>query len=283
MRCYGPATLMRLAPNRLTLLGVLAMQMGAASAHAQDPADASEPTVEADAGIIVEEPFTPDRQWLAHNAELLDELLTRSTQQTIREAKFAAAAGITGGAILFGLATWRLVEDDPGNQYTRGLGVMFMTLGMADLTTGIVAATRISHEKRRSDRWNTARKNGITALELAHFEGELQAANETRQGERLLVRWNGFTHAVAGILVITLTPFPASLGSADKLTGYIIGGVFFATGAAAFGLSFRKTPTEKAWDDYKARKAPTPGHEVSWGIAPAVSRRSFGVSLHGRF
>lgn len=282
---------MRFASTWLSALGLLLLALEGAPALAQDddPALDSEaaaelePTGETDAPIIAEEPHTPDRDALAHNAELLDELLTRSTDQTIREQKFAAAAGITGGAILVGLAGWRLIENEPDNQYTRGLGVMFMTLGMGDLTTGIYAATRISHEKRRLERWKRARKNGITAVELAHFEGELQAADETRRGERLLVRWNGLTHAIGGILVLALTPIPDSMSQTDRLSGYIIGGVFAATGSAAFGLSFRKTPSEKAREDYQARKAPMPGHEFSWRLAPAISRRGFGLSMQGAF
>ena len=101
---------------------------------------------------------------------------------------------------------------------TRGLGVMFMTLGMADLTVGVFAATRISHEKRRLDRWERAREDGITDLELAHFEGELQASQDTRQGERLVVRWGGLTHALGGLLVLAFTPIPDSMsGSRPRL------------------------------------------------------------------
>jgi len=282
---------MRSAPTWLPALGLLLLGAGAAPALAQDedqaldaePAAEPEPVVEGGAPIIVEEPFTPDRDSLAYNAELLDELLQRSMDQTIREQKFAAAAGITGGAVLLGLGGWRLLENEPTNQYTRGLGVMFMTLGMGDLTTGVFAAARIPHEKRRLERWRRARKNGITAVELAHFEGELQGAEETRQGERLLVRWNGLTHALAGILLLALTPIPDSMTPTDRLSGYIIGGVFVFTGSAAFGASFRKTPSEKAWEDYQARKAPMPGHEFSWRLAPAISRRGFGLSMQGAF
>ena len=280
---------MRFASTWLSALLLLALEPAPALGQDEDPAldsetaEEREPNGETDTPIIAEEPLTHDRDALAHNAELLDELLKRSTDQTIREQKFAAAAGITGGAILLGLSGWRLLENEPANQYTRGLGVMFMTLGMTDLTTGIFAATRISHEKRRLERWERARKNGITGIELAHFEGELQAAQETRQGERLLVRWNGFTHALAGILVLALTPIPDSMTQTDRLSGYIIGGIFAATGSAAFGLSFRKTPSETAWDDYQARKASMPGHEFSWRLAPAISRRGFGLSMQGAF
>lgn len=271
---------MRFVSMRLSVLALISI---AAPVGAQQRPSELDLAAKGDSDIIAQEPLTPDREALAHNAELLDELLERSTEQTLREQKFAAAAGIMGGAILVGIGAWRLIEDEPTNQYTRGLGVMFMTLGMGDLTTGVFAATRIPHEKRRLERWRKARKDGISGIELAHFEGELQSANEAREGERLLVRWNGFTHALAGILVIAATPFPSTLSRADKVSGYIIGGVFTVTGAAAFGLSFRKTPSEKAWRDYQKQRAAMPGHEFTWQLAPAISRRGLGFSLQGRF
>jgi hypothetical protein len=233
--------------------------------------------------VTTEEASMAGDEALAHNAELLGELLQRSTDQTLREQRFAAAAGITGGSILLGLATWRLVEDEPGNQHTRGLGVMFMALGMANLTTGVYAAARIPHEKWRFERWRKARKDGITELELARFEGELQSSSETREGERLLVRWNGLTNALGGIAVLALTPIPDTMSRTDRASGYIVGAVFVGVGLGGFGASFRKTPSEKAWRDYTKGKMPAPGHELSWGFAPSISRDGFGLSMAGAF
>jgi hypothetical protein len=157
-------------------LAWLSLSLSPATVAAQDEDQDTNASVEADAEVIAREPDLFDRDALAYNAEILDELLTRSSEQTIREKKYAAAAGITGGAILLGLSAWRFLEEPPSTQYSRGLGVMFMTLGMADLTTGVFAAVRVPHERHRLERWQKARKEGITKVELAHFEGELQAS-----------------------------------------------------------------------------------------------------------
>jgi len=277
-----------------TLLLTITLLCGGASttlARAQDATGDTPETAEeeaqkedqAAAAVITEEPDVLGRDALTFNAEILDELLERSTEQTIKQEKFAAAASITGGMIMLGLAAWRLIENDPQSQYSRGLGVMFMTLGMADLTLGVYAATRIPHEKHRLDRWRRARKNGITDIELAHFEGELQSSHETREGERLLVRWGGLTHALAGLLVLAFSPIPDSMSRTDRVSGYIVGGLFFAVGIGTFAASFRDTPSEKAWHEYNKRKMPMPGHEFEWGLAPTFSRRGGGLSFGGRF
>jgi hypothetical protein len=259
-----------------------AMQAGAQDAIPDDQESADD-EVPAAAEAITEEREVTSRDALVYNAELLDALLTRSTKQTIREQKFAAAAGITGGMILLGLSAWRLIENDPQSQYSRGLGVMFMTLGMADLTTGVYAATRIPHERRRLERWEKAREDGITDVELAHFEGELQASRETREGERLLVRWNGLTHALAGALVLAFSPIPDSMSRTDRVSGYVVGGLFFAVGIGTFAASFRDTPSEKAWNDYNKGKMTMPEHEFTWRIAPSISRRGAGLSFGATF
>ena len=278
---------MRSTSTWLLTLTLLWAGAPAARAGAQDDIDDASETAEGEAPVAAEviteelELLGPDA--VAYNAEILDEVLERSAQQTIREEKFGAAAGITGGTILLALSAWRLIERDPDTQYSRGLGVMFMTLGMADLTIGVFAATRIPHERRRFARWERAREDGITDIELAHFEGELQAAHETRQGERLLVRWGGLTHALGGLLVLAFAPIPDSMSQSDRVSGYVIGGVFLAVGMGTFAASFRDTPTEKAWKEYSTRKTPMPGHEFHWGVAPTISRRAAGLSFGGTF
>jgi hypothetical protein len=274
---------MRPIPTLISVLALLSLPLLPATATAQDENQdtiaSAKPAVE----VVTQEPDLFDRNALAYNAEILDELLTRSSVQTIRERKFVAAAGITGGAILLGLSAWRFLEEPPSTQYSRGLGVMFMSLGMADLTTGVFAAVRVSQERHRLERWHKARKKGITTVDLAHFEGELQASHEFRQGERLLVRWVALTHALAGVFVVAFTPIPDSADRSDRTSGYVIGAVFFTLGLATFGTSFRKTPSEKAWSEYNSRKMPMPGHEFSWRLAPSASRNGAGLSFGGTF
>ena len=270
----------------LLVLALLAAMAPGRPAAAEDEPPNEPQSAEGDTAardVIREEPDVPGRDALAYNAEILDEVLERSTQETLRQQKFAAAAGVTGGATLLGLGTWRLVQNNPQNQYSRGLGLMFMAFGMTNLTTGVFAVSHVTHERRRLDRWKRARKDGITDVELAHFEGELQAARETRQGGRLLARWIGLTHALAGVLVLAFTPVPDNTSASDRAAGYTIGSMFTATGTVAFATSFRPTPSEKAWQEYSKRKIAIPGHELSWSIAPAISKQAVGLSVSGAF
>ena len=97
------------------------------------------------------------------------------------------------------------------------------------------------------------------------------------------MRWTGLTHALAGLMVLAYTPVPDSLRPSDRVSGYIIGGLFVATGMVAFATSFRDTPSEKAWNEYTTRKKPMPGHEFQWGVAPSMSRQGAGLSFGGTF
>ncbi len=216
------------------------------------------------------------------NAALMGRLLTTSTEKTLREQKFAAAAGIVGGSILLGLGAWRLAENEPQSPFSRGLGVMFTTLGAVDLTTGVYAAVRVPHEKRRLERWAKARKDGITELELARAEGELLASAELREGERLLVRWTGFTHALAGVIVLAFAPVPDT-PRGDRTSAWVIGGLFIGTGFAAFGLSFRPTPSEAAWREYQSHKGSSTGGQFSFRLSPSLTRRGLGLGMSGTF
>ena len=261
-----------------------AQEPSSESARAKDVVDETPDAASAEAlRLVIEERSATMRAALEHNARVFDQILLQSTEATIRQQKFAAAAGITGGMVMLGLAAWRLIENDPQSAYSRGLGVMFMTLGMADLTTGVYAATRVSHEKRRLERWERARENGVTPVELAHFEGELQSSSETRNGERLLLRWNGLTHAIAGGLILAFTPIPDGSSRTDRVAGYIVGGLFFGVGMGTFAASFRPTPSEKAWSEYNKRKMSAPGHEFSWRISPSFSRRGGALSFGATF
>lgn len=219
---------------------------------------------------------------LLHNVKLLDTLLIQAAQETIREQKFAAASGITGGAILIGLGSWRLIENTPQSEFSRGLGVMFMTLGFADLTTGIFVATRVSHEKRRITRWENLKTGGVGELDLARMEGELLAASEMRQAERLLVRWNGLTHAIAGALVFAFSPLPNN-DQRDRRSAWVVGGLFVATGMTAFALSYRDTPSEEAWKEYQAKKAGASANKLNFEVAPAMWKGGGGIAARGTF
>lgn len=220
---------------------------------------------------------------LGHNVALLDEVLRESTADTVRAQKIAAITGITIGTALLGLGTWRLVERDPPNAYSRGVGVGFMVAGAANLTAGVFAATRVTHETKRLERWDRALQRGIGEDELLRFEGELRASNEVREGERLLLRWTSLTNALAGATVIALAVVPGGSSNTDRLAGYVAGGIFVAVGMSLFATTFRPLPSETAWSEYSRRRAAPARAGARIGVVPSVSRRGAGLSVGGMF
>ncbi|MEM8606898.1 MAG: hypothetical protein AAGF92_07320 [Myxococcota bacterium] len=248
------------------LCALIAMLLTIASEASADPLE-----IEAD----------PDP--LVYNVELMDELLRRSTVEMLRGQKIAAITGVTIGTALIGLATWRLVEQNPDNAYSRGIGVGFMVAGAANLTAGVFAATRVVHETRRLRRWDDAIEIGVDADELARFEGELRASSEVRQGERLLLRWTSLTNALAGAVVLALAAVPDGSSNEDRRAGFIAGGIFMGVGLSLFATTFRPLPSENAWSEYGRRRLPSGRGGVRVGVAPSVMRRGGSLSLAGRF
>ena len=84
---------MRPTSALLLVLTLLSLWLRPATVAAQDEDQNPGASAETGAEVIAQEPDLFDRGALADDAELLDELLTRSTEQTITEQKFAAAAG----------------------------------------------------------------------------------------------------------------------------------------------------------------------------------------------
>lgn len=220
---------------------------------------------------------------LRYNIALMDEILRESTAETIRGQRIAAITGITIGTTLLGLGVWRLVETNPQNAFSRGVGAGFMVAGAANLTAGVFAATRITHETRRMQRWERALEVGVDEVELGRFEGELRASREIREGERLLLRWTSLTNAMAGAIIAGLSAIPDGSSSTDKLGGYISGAIFFVVGMSLFATSFKELPSETAWQEYSRRRAPSTRALASFGVAPNVSRRGGGLAFGGTF
>lgn len=219
---------------------------------------------------------------LAFNAELLDMLFTRSTEEFAKQQKQAAAFGLMGGAVFLGLGAWRLLEDQPSDRFSRGLGYAYITVGALNLTTGIYALTRVTHEQQRLERWKEAKADGVTELELARFEGELRASTDIRAGERKFVRWSALAAVLASTFVLVSTPFRNPRGDWSVIMGISSAGILFGT--ITFGTSFKPLPTETAWNEYQAKKkGRRAGDGYSWRLAPSMTRRSYMLGVSGTF
>ena len=98
------------------------------------------------------------------------------------------------------------------------------------------------------------------------------------------MRWNGLTHAIAGVLVLAFAPIPGRL-EPNRPRFWLRRWRRLHRDRAwrLRGLLPAPTPSEKAWQDYNKRKVPMPGHEFSWRLAPAISRRGAGLSFGATF
>ena len=109
-----------------TLLSGALVLPKATEAQAHSPEEPSTAAVEPSASVDEQPGSALDlssEQALQLNVELMDEVLREATKETVRVQKIAAITGITIGTALLGLGTWRLVETNPQNAFSRGVGV----------------------------------------------------------------------------------------------------------------------------------------------------------------
>ena len=161
---------------------------------------------------------------------------------------------------------------------------MWLGTGAVGLVTGLVLLTRKSPEERVVERWKArlALDVPLSEYELGSFAGELRAAAAFRERERKLVRWTSFAGAGAGVLSLALIPAANNLTDASRRNILIIGSIFSGIGLMNFGLSFRKSGTEHAWEDYE-RSVFSTRRRVSVTVAPTFSQAGGGFSLVGSF
>ena len=181
----------------------------------------------------------------------LHEALELSSYKAKRLRRLGGWSGVISGVMVLGLAGWRLLASPNGNDFSRGLGVMFVGVGTTQFGAGVSFLAKPSSEERLFSRLQT----GSTSLDeaaLARLEGAFEQVARQRHNERKVVRWIGLAKALGGGLVMTSVPFANDLNRESRRTGYIASAVLAVTGLAAFGSSFAMTPTEKAWQKYDA-------------------------------
>ena len=79
-----------------------------------------------------------------------------------------------------------------------------------------------------------------------------------------------------------MLPAANNLTDASRRNILIIGSIFSGIGLMNFGLSFRKSGPERAWDEYE-RSGFSTRRKVSITVAPTFSRAGGGFSLVGSF
>jgi hypothetical protein len=247
------------AATLVSIVGLLSARI--AVAHAQDTEVVPEaPAPEADQAHLDE--------WLGYVA---------SASRT--ERLFQGSSMLVAGSIVMGIGIPLYIRA-PGTELDQGLGLAAVAASGVYMGLGIARLASKSAAEKQLERWQAAKRSGLTVRELARFEGELRNYGELARRELLLARWTSFAMALTGGLITGLTP-AAGLSRDGALIGYVGGGILMGVGFLDFGLTFRKAAVPDYWDAYLAGKRPPPS--MKWSAAPAVGQKFAGASVAARF
>jgi len=194
--------------------------------------------------------------WLAHQR---DEM--RFARRVVGPLSLATGALMLVPGV-YGLADG--VWDEQPNLGWLAFGVA--GLGLAQ---GVVWMAIQSDPEERFARWRAAREAGLTATELARFEGELRGTPSLARMERALIRWSGIGLVFggglyAGLLALDDPP------TRHRVLGYAASAIYGAVGIVLLVYASVPELGETSWRRYEAGELPEAAPRVRTQIAPAA-------------
>jgi len=214
-------------------------------------------------------------------ADLLAQWLDAQASQQRTERRFTGGALLAVGAAGFGFGTALMLQGSPNNEISKGGGVALIAVGAFGLGLGIHRLVVKSEAEEVARRYHEARGAGADAPTVARFEGEFYAAAQHARKIQNLTRWLGVATALAGIVVLTTTPF-ADLSSGGAAAGYVGGGLLVLGGGINIASSLATPPPVKAWKAYQQGEPPEPQARRLWGLVPSMRRSYVGLSWVGQ-
>lgn len=194
--------------------------------------------------------------WLAHQR---DEM--RFARRVVGPLSLATGALMLVPGV-YGLADG--VWDEQPNLGWLAFGVA--GLGLAQ---GVVWMAIQSDPEERFARWRAAREAGLTATELARFEGELRGTPSLARMERALIRWSGIGLVFggglyAGLLALDDPPMR------HRVLGYAASTIYGAVGIVLLVYASIPELGETSWRRYEAGELPEAPPRVRTQVAPAA-------------
>ena len=194
--------------------------------------------------------------WLAHQR---DEM--RFARRVVGPLSLATGALMLVPGV-YGLADG--VWDEQPNLGWLAFGVA--GLGLAQ---GVVWLAIQSDPEERFARWRAAREAGLTATELARFEGELRGTPSLARMERALIRWSGIGLVFggglyAGLLALDDPPMR------HRVLGYAASAIYGAVGIVLLVYASIPELGETSWRRYEAGELPEAPPRVRTQVAPAA-------------
>lgn len=235
-------------------------------ARTNEPASSASPDVDIERVERLE-------AWLAHQR---DEM--RFARRVVGPLSLAAGVLMLAPGI-YGFADG--IWDEQPNLGWLAFGVA--GLGFAQ---GAVWLAIQSDPEERFARWRAARAAGLSADEVARFEGELRGTPSLARMERALIRWSGIGFVFggglyAGILAVDDPP------KRHRVLGFTTSAIYGAVGIALLVYASLPELGETSWRHYEAGELPETPPRVQAHLAPSGGCDRWGcfagLSVDGTF
>lgn len=161
-----------------------------------------------------------------------------------------------------------------------GVGATLATLGAFAAVRSIFDIVRKSSAEERYERWQKVQRRGISETDIARFEGgfELEARLEKRRRRRAWV--SSFALMAGGLATLITSAAGRWFTDANRVGGYLTGGLLVGSGALMAGTNFGPSTMEGDLRDYRRGFRPVDGEtrsEIERVEQDGTSKRGMGA------
>ncbi|MFK7987121.1 MAG: hypothetical protein AB8I08_13940 [Sandaracinaceae bacterium] len=188
--------------------------------------------------------------------------------------------GLASGATLLAGSIWMAADDEAFGGFGGASPAMITGFAISPVmfVWGVYSLLGLGANNDRLLRWTSARAGGLSAVELARFEGELRAEANAARVSRTATLVLGVGVAAGGAITAILGGALEDVDDELRWSTVGAGAGLAAIGGLMIGLSFLESGVEQLWSRYRAGGEPTSTEStVELVISPT------GVGVAGTF